>query len=104
MLFEDLKGGEGQLLFVFLIGGGNYRGCNSRMTELRFGEHGFQGAVLKSGLSKAIFPVQLHPFPFALLFSRGFYSLSVRYLSWLSDDLLTSCFHGIQDIAHCVPV
>lgn len=69
VLFEDLKGGEGKLLFAFLIGGGNYRGCNSRMIELRFGERGFQGAVKKShtrmafhGLFlKAFFAIQLHP-------------------------------------------
>lgn len=84
VLFEDLKGGEGQLLFVFLIGGGNYRGCNSQMIELRFGKCGFQGTVKKSHtrmafhclLSKAIFVIYLHPqipFPFAALFSRVFY-------------------------------
>lgn len=69
VLYENLKGGEGQLLFVFLIGGGNYRGCNSWMIELRFGERGFQGALQKRHtrmvfhcfFSNAIFAIQFHP-------------------------------------------
>jgi len=79
VLFEDLKGGEGHLLFAFLIGGENYRGCDSRMIELRFCECGFQGAVKKSHTKmafhcpflKAIFAIQWHPrmpFPFAAIF------------------------------------
>lgn len=98
VLFEDLKGG--QLLFVFLIGGRNYRGCNCRMTELRFGERGFQGAVKKShtrmafhGLFlKAIFAIQLHPcmpFPFAAIFSSGIYSRGMSSLIYHGFDMIS---------------
>lgn len=102
VLYENLKGGEGQLLFVFLIGWGNYRGCNSWMIELRFGDHSLQGALQKSHtrmafhycFSNAIFAVQLHPwvpFPFAVIFSRDFYIGDV-FRCFIEEHLVSMAF------------